>query len=73
MTIFNMGSVISAVILSKNADGEMYVACAKKRDDELKVVVIEYDGNDDDNGANVCGLYYAKCKTRRTVDIKKGV
>ena len=40
VTRFNMGSVISAVILSKDGDGEVYVACAKKSDDELKVVVI---------------------------------
>ena len=60
VTRFNVGSVISAVILSKNADGEVYVACAKKRDDELKLVLIEYDVNDKDNGTTVCGLHHAK-------------
>ena len=34
---------------------------------------VEYDGDGEDSGTKVCGLYYAKCKTARTIEMKKGV
>ena len=71
VTRFNVGSVISAVILSKDGDGEVYVACAKKGSDDLKLVVIDYFVDDEDSGTTVCGLHYRKCEIARTVNMKR--